>query len=158
MSRNASPLKSLYRLTVMVGVLTVGSMAAYRYGPPPERLAEAIDAGMERAVEMGEQFGLEGLTAPPAATVAEAPLLAPPAEAAPVWNAAPLVAEPSRRVVGLQERVTVTPLGSRRLAYRATASAPGAGGLVRRYDAVGPTAEEAERAVLAKIEASRSIR
>jgi uncharacterized phage protein gp47/JayE len=42
-SQQPTAFQTAYRLTIMVGTLTVGSMAAYRYGPEPERLAETID-------------------------------------------------------------------------------------------------------------------
>ena len=43
MARRTHPLKALYRMIVMAGVLAVGSMAAYLYGPPPEQLAGMIN-------------------------------------------------------------------------------------------------------------------
>lgn len=42
-SQQPTAFQTAYRLTIMVGTLAVGSMAAYRYGPEPERLAETID-------------------------------------------------------------------------------------------------------------------
>lgn len=43
MSQQPTAFQTAYRLTIMIGTLAVGSMAAYRYGPEPERLAETID-------------------------------------------------------------------------------------------------------------------
>ncbi|TWT89080.1 hypothetical protein Mal64_25720 [Pseudobythopirellula maris] len=44
-----NPLQTLTRLAIMLGTLAVGSMAAYRYGPPAEQLAEWLDQGVEAA-------------------------------------------------------------------------------------------------------------
>jgi hypothetical protein len=42
-SQQPTAFQTAYRLTIMLGTLTVGSLAAYRYGPDAERLAESID-------------------------------------------------------------------------------------------------------------------
>lgn len=42
-SQQPTAFQTTYRLTIMLGTLAVGSMAVFRYGPEPERLAETID-------------------------------------------------------------------------------------------------------------------
>lgn len=54
----------MYRLTIMLGTLTVGSMAAYRYGPEPESLAGIINEAV-RTIGAG--------SGPAEATLADAP-------------------------------------------------------------------------------------
>ncbi len=46
--------QTIYRLSVMVGTLSVGSMAAYLYGPSPEKLASLINTTTNAVVEMAE--------------------------------------------------------------------------------------------------------
>ncbi len=85
MSQQPSAFQTAYRLTIMVGTLAVGSMAAYRYGPEPERLAETIDY----VASMVNQGTGEAAAEPDSlASVETAPLSEPaPFEAAPaLWN------------------------------------------------------------------------
>ncbi|MEN1680288.1 MAG: hypothetical protein AAGJ46_11905 [Planctomycetota bacterium] len=42
-------MQAFWRLTIMLGTLTVGGMAAYVYGPPPERVIELADQLYTRA-------------------------------------------------------------------------------------------------------------
>lgn len=158
MSKQPTPFQSLYRLTVMVGALVVGSMAAYRYGPPPERLASMIDSTVERIEEMREQY-TETKPAPDAGLSESRLAGASAPEAAPAWGTAPPSPPPlgqaSSPAPSGGEGVVVEPIGESGLAYRATGSAAGPGGLVRRFDAIAETPEKAELAVLNKMGAAR---
>lgn len=146
MSDSSSPLQTLYRLTVMTGVLVVGSMAAYRYGPPPERLADLIDGAASRIGELPQEFApAADPTAPLAAAPEAAPAFAPPP--APMFAATPASA-PAQPLVGVES------IGATGQVYRATAAAPGPAGMTRRFDAVGETAAAARAAVVAKMAAA----
>lgn len=99
-SQQPTAFQTAYRLTIMVGTLAVGSMAAYRYGPEPERLAETIDyvasmvneATGEAAVEPDSLASLESAPlAEPAAFGAVPDLWSEPAapnNSAPHYDAA----------------------------------------------------------------------
>lgn len=60
--------QTIYRLSVMVGTLSIGSMAAYLYGPPPEKLAGLINTAANSLTQMAEQRGLEHRDSAPQAT------------------------------------------------------------------------------------------
>ncbi|TWU00617.1 hypothetical protein Pla108_15690 [Botrimarina colliarenosi] len=69
MSNKPTPFQTCYRLTIMVGTLAVGSMAAYRYGPEPAELAELID----RAASLVAEVPSRGASDPSAMALTEAP-------------------------------------------------------------------------------------
>lgn len=85
MSQQPTALQTAYRLTIMLGTLTVASLAAYRYGPEPGRLAETIDyvASMVGAAAEDAAAQLE-----PPALYSGGPASEPaPFDSAPdVWN------------------------------------------------------------------------
>lgn len=60
MRKQPTLFQTVYRLTVVSGVLVCGSMVAYRYGPPPEQLADMIDGA---AAMIDKQFAEEGESA-----------------------------------------------------------------------------------------------
>lgn len=170
----------------MLGSLTIGSMAAYRYGPAPETLADLIDRTVAGAIPAGStpDDGSGGATAE--AWAAPAGLaLGPEGRAGdpprfdpaimPAGGAIPLDS-PAR--VGVLDRTEVERLVAPVLAagatyanvepwgkgsepvYRATASAPAgvsAPDLERRFDAIGATPHEAAERVAAEVR-SASLR
>lgn len=69
----ATPLQTAFRLAIMLGTLTVGSMGYYRYGPEPDALAEMIDQAASMVVE------IQGTNGPEAAVPAGFDALAEPA-------------------------------------------------------------------------------
>lgn len=169
MARQNTPFQSLYRTVVMAGTLAVGSMAAYQYGPPPEKLGDLIDQGMERIEEMrsGENATVVDSEPPPFASTTNTPaprfsdtqiqtasaLLTPPTATPPTKIAnggAALLLE-----AGAAE-ATVEPWGIQGKVYRAAASMPvGATGMARQFDAIAETPEQATQDVLAQVRAAR---
>lgn len=163
MAQSTTPFQSLYRMMVMAGTLGIGSMAAYQYGPPPEKLADLIDQGMQRIAEMRG-----GETAP--VVDAEPLLLATTAEgAAPRFSdsqiqtaaafSLPVAGTKSEGAALLLEagatEATVEPWGIQGKVYRAAASMPvGATGMTRQFDAIAESAEQATQDVLAQVQAS----
>ncbi|MEQ8849436.1 hypothetical protein [Botrimarina sp.] len=74
--QEASPLRTLYRSAVMLGTLACGAMAAYHYGPPPERLATLINSAAQHAgLAYADPIGEEAESATPADSVAQAAAL-----------------------------------------------------------------------------------
>jgi hypothetical protein len=84
-SQQPTPFQTAYRLTIMGGTLVVASMAAYRYGPEPERLAETIDYVASMVNEVTGEATAEPNTL---GSLDSAPLAEPAAfESAPnLWN------------------------------------------------------------------------
>lgn len=172
MSNTASPLQSLYRLTVMAGTFAVGGMAAYHYGPPPERLAGWIDQAVERVGELQAEASTPAAPAAPSGVAqASAELEAPPAfgNASPdatlaLWEdtatadafgaaAAPVDHAERLRAAGAVS-ASVEPWGTSGLAYRATASAPTGSGMSHRFASIAETPEEATNKVVAQLRAA----
>lgn len=97
-----TPLQTVYRLTVVAGVLVCGSMAALHYGPEAGDLADMIDQTAAMVVEPTEGDATPGgaIEADPAELFAEVPVeSAPTVEAPPrfddqVLPASGLLAEP----------------------------------------------------------------
>jgi hypothetical protein len=85
-SQQPTAFQTAYRLTIMVGTLAVGSMAAYRYGPEPERLAETIDYVASRVNDAVGEASTED--SPAINSLTTAPLAEPtPLQTAPaLWN------------------------------------------------------------------------
>lgn len=78
-SQTDSPLRTFYRLAIMLGTLTCVSMAWYRYGPPPGEVADLIDQAAAHVME------LDASSVPD-----EQPLAATAAEPAPAFQASNL--------------------------------------------------------------------
>lgn len=178
-SQPTSMLTTVYRLVVMGGVLTCGTMAALRYGPEAGDLAEMIDGTAAMVVDLSETettpdaslgepapFALAEAGTPAAepfaqpATAKFDPAVSQASVAAPIER--PTAATPVEPLE--QARLTaplltagatkadVTPWGAM---YRATATVPvgaGTAGLERQFDGLGGTPEQA----VAKVE--REIR
>ena len=171
MAPTTSPFQSFYRMVVMAGTLGVGSMAAYQYGPPPEKLADLIDQGMDRIAEMqaGENTPAVSSQPPPFATTTDttAPRFADPqVEAASALLSLETLSLETLSLETQSEGATllleagatdasVKPWGIQGKVYRAAASMPvGASGMMRQFDAIAETAEQATQDVLAQVRAS----
>ena len=182
MAQPTSPFQSFYRLIVMVGTLGVGSMAAYLYGPPPDKLADLIDQGMARIAEMqsGESASsaekasdLLSSEPPPFVTTTDTsnPRIADPlVQSASTFLSPPNLSPGSATPTGdkgesqLLEagaaQASVEPWGIQGKAYRATASMPiGVNGMTRQFDAIAETAEQATQEVLTQVQiAAQAVR
>jgi len=166
-----SPLTTLYRLTIMMGALACGSLAAYRYGPEPAELAAFINRTAERlgvatqspsAAPEPELFVAD--EASPADTSAPRfdAAVRPASDLQPIERDTPNpptlqdVAQSERLVAPViaagASRAEVTPWGrGTPRVFRATAAMPvgeAATGLERRFDAVGETPEAAVAALV----------
>lgn len=170
MSKPSSTGQSLYRLTVMAGTLFVGSMAAYLYGPPPERVADLMNMATGKLSEVASQLNEYRDSNSPIAesspVIAQAStqpttqstLFAPPSVASVLQEtgiSAKIQAEtdptePLRQAGATQ--ASVVPWGSDHSLYRAAAKIPvSPGGLTRQLDAIAETPEKAVQAVLAQV-------
>lgn len=92
--------QTIYRLSVMVGTLSIGSMAAYLYGPPPEKLASLINTAANSFAEMAEHRNSAPTVVAGASNLTEAP-------------ASGLVAG---SVFGTNEALSSTPINSQSIA------------------------------------------
>ncbi|TWT46865.1 hypothetical protein [Botrimarina hoheduenensis] len=147
MAKVESSLQTFYRLTIMAGTLAVGSLAAYRYGPPADQLADHIDQAMALVQQRWEA------SAPtPMSSTSTANAL-PIASAGPNMNAgeAPLY-DDQLQTVGFDTasappasaelpEMRVAPWGNEGL-HRASMTVPSALGN-RHLDAIGATRDEA---------------
>ncbi len=93
-SKKPTPFQTASRLLIMVGTLACGSLAAWNYGPEPDRLAEMIDSAASMVIEVpSTDRADEGLSeAPPApfdpSQAASLAPLAPATEEIPRWDPA----------------------------------------------------------------------
>ncbi|MGL4511928.1 MAG: hypothetical protein ACRCT8_02475 [Lacipirellulaceae bacterium] len=184
MASEVSPLVTMYRFTVMTGTLVVGSMAAYRYGPPADQLADIIDSVASRAFELaGDEPPADA--AQLSAVAAGAPLVVdpfaqdaliavtseptPPSFVTPASAELPIAAggDPAASdgaVASLEAlgatRVVVTPWGTSGLAYRVHAEtpAPTHDGMTQQFDAIGETTAAAAAEVASQMEQARVVR
>ncbi|MEO1496424.1 MAG: hypothetical protein AAFV43_04665 [Planctomycetota bacterium] len=153
MAKKETTLQTLYRLTIMVGTLSVGSLGAYQYGPPAEDVAQGINQAVAMVRERLELEPAE-LAAPAAAQ----PIAAAASPEAPRFDTAvaPVAFEqdtvsqigPDSRLPG----AIVEPWGDDGL-QRASIAIPGPLG-DRRMDAVGATPTEALERLASKAEAA----
>ena len=170
MSKSTSTGQSLYRLTVMAGTLFVGSMAAYLYGPPPERVADLLNMAIGKLSEVTDQLNEHRDSNSP---IAESNPVIAQASAHPATESALFAPPPVASVLqettispGIQTEVdpteplrqagatqaSVVPWGSDHSLYRAAAKIPvSPGGLTRQLDAIAETPEKAVQAVLAQV-------
>jgi hypothetical protein len=184
MASEVSSLVTLYRFTVMTGSLIVGSMAAYRYGPPADQLANIIDGVATRVVELSGSIPSSALNEP----TPTPPLLQPQPEETPLFAAegpaplvdraafvtpasaelplaeAPVSIAPDAVVASLEaagaSRVIVTPWGTSGSAFRVHAEAPSSTqqGMTHQFDAIGETPAAAAAEVASQMEQARVVR
>lgn len=151
MAKQDTPLQTLYKLTIMTGTLAVGSLAAYRYGPPAEDLA----AGINRVIAMAE----ERIGSEPQAFAADHKAQPLETASAPVFDAAvaPVAfaesVAPSAPASPAVPGAVVEPWGNEGM-HRASVSMPGRLGS-KRYDAIGASPGEALERLATKIRSSR---
>lgn len=177
MAKQDSPMQAFWRLTIMLGTLTVGGMAAYVYGPPPDRLISLADELYTRAREAmqppvavpeAERAGptlssvtlaTRGALSPPAAA---APPVAQPAAAWPAVASQPATGpRPAGGEVDLlQDELRrlgagdfqLRPWGDGRLhRFCCTASLAGNSGIRRHFQAIDATPGQAIAATLAEV-------
>lgn len=168
-SQPTSLATTVYRLTVMVGFLGCGSLAAVHYGPEAGDLAEMIDGAATLVMEVPEASkslpaadvvvfetgsGAQStVTVPPVSPPPRFdPAVKPASASQPVAAAAVEPLEQARLTAPLltagATRAEISPWGAM---YRATATVPvgdRATGLNRQFDALGGTPEQA----VAKVE------
>lgn len=144
MPKNESPLKTIYRLTVMTGTLGVGSLAAYQYGPPPEQLAEGINHAVS---VVNERLGTEADVTQPTDAATPAPRFDDQIVAASFEQPA---ATPSANAPAAP---TVEPWGDEGM-HRASVVVETTLG-ERRFDAIGATPQEATSRLAAEIDGVR---
>lgn len=162
MAKKDSPLQAFFRLVIMTGTLSVGSLAAYQYGPPAEDLAKGINSAVSVVQERWDEYaGKESTSATTAGTLPAAPAAEPEAPrfdsavmpaafAEPVPPAAQATAStPAAAAPG----ATVEPWGNEGL-HRASVSVPGPIG-ERHYDAIGDSPEQALERLAAEVNATR---
>ena len=171
MARKATNLELFFRTTIMLGMLVVGSLAAYRYGPPADELAALINSAAERWAKATEQEGLQPLVADTLPELTPVPI--GPEEI----SALPAVVESEGGVVpagfdaeleakdpliepilaaGATE-AAVEHWGSSGGVYRAWAVVP-EGDLEKHYDTLASTPEEAASRLLAQINRTDLLR
>jgi hypothetical protein len=180
MASEVSSLVTLYRFTVMTGSLIVGSMAAYRYGPPADQLADVIDGVATRVVELSGSIPAEGPAAEAAESLEATPLLATDEAPSTLGGAPASFVTPATAELPLDEpqassgtsavaaplealgatRVVVTPWGVSGSAFRVHAEAPSAAheGMTQQFDAIGESPAAAAAAVASQMEQARVVR
>lgn len=169
-----NPFQTTYRLVVMAGTLACGSMAAYHFGPPPDRLAALINsaalyAGVTAAPDAlasGSDSFTAGADAPAPFELETAPehrlefpasFAAAEAAPFPVQQASYAAAAPSAPAP--QPEVRPIGVGADRV-YQAvmTKPVPASDGVLKmQIDAIGDTPEQAAQRLAAKL-AARPVR
>lgn len=180
-----SALEAFWRSTIMLGTLIVGGMAAYLYGPPPEKAAAMIDQLVGRVQELlAEPPAPPMASAPPARLPAGSPDPPPPApsglpaltplagfpnrSAAPLANLPP-ASVPAAALAPLVSELTalgasdfdVQAWGSGADLHRFHCTAPlladgGGSGFRRHFQAIGRSPVAAAAEVLADVRQWRS--